>query len=82
MLETKIILENIGMNGKAIGSLLLGIVSTFGIFLVGYGGILSIAGLLLGLFALTEIKKFKLKGRISAVIGVILNCIGIISLLY
>ena len=62
--------------------MLIGIVSIFGVFLVGHGSILSIAGILFGIKALREIKKLSQKGRNLAVLGIILNCIGIASLLF
>lgn len=76
-METQII----PFNRKAIGSVLIGFVSMFGIFLVGYGAILSIAGLLLGIFAISETKRLGQKGIILATFGIIFNCIGIFSLL-
>ena len=82
MLETQTIPDKKDPNGKAIGSVLIGIVSILGIFLIGYGGILSVAGLLLGIFALSETKKLRQKGRKLAGFGIIFNCIGIISLYF
>lgn len=79
-MDTQIIQEKKDINGKAIGSVLIGIVSILGIFLVGYGAIISVAGLLLGIFALREIKRLTQKGRKLAVFGMISNCIGIVSL--
>lgn len=81
-METQIIPEKKGINGKALGSVLIGIMSVFGIFLIGYGAILSAAGLLLGILALGETKKLRQKGRKLAMFGVIFNCMGIISLLF
>lgn len=76
----KIIPEKKGINGKAVGSVLIGIVSILGIILVGDGSALGAAGLLLGLFALREIKSLGQQGRGLAVFGVILNFISIVRL--
>ena len=82
MLETQKNPDKKDTNEKAIGSLLIGIVSIIRIFLVGYGGILSVAGLLLGIFGLREIKKLRQKGIKLAVVGIGFNCLGIVSLFF
>ncbi|SDN39061.1 DUF4190 domain-containing protein [Bacillus sp. OK048] len=82
MLKTQVIPENKGTNGKAVGSLLIGILSIFGIFFIGYGAILSVAGLLLGIIGLRETKKLRQKGRNIAMVGIIFNCLGIFSLFF
>lgn len=64
------------INGKAVGSLLIGIISLLGLFLVGSGGILSVAGLFLGVFSL----KDKQWGRNVGLTGIALNLIGVFSL--
>lgn len=80
-METQPIRDKKVHNGKAIGSVLIGILSIFGIFLIGYGAILSVTGLLLGIFALRETLELTQKGKRLAVFGIIFNCIGIISLI-
>lgn len=69
-------------NGKAVGSLLIGIGSIIGIFLVGNGAILSVAGLLLGIIGLRETNKLRQKGIKLAMVGIISNCLGIVSLFF
>ena len=78
-METHIISESDGMNGKVIGSLLIGIVSLFGIFLVQQGSLLSLVGLLLASVGLIEIKQRSQKGYVIALLGLVLNSIGILS---
>ncbi len=73
--------ENKGINGKAIGSLIIGIISILGFILIEGDSILSIAGLLLGIIGIREIKKFKQNGRSLALTGVIFNCFGILVLI-
>ena len=41
------------------------------------GSILSIAGLLLGIIGIREIKQFKQNGRKVALAGIIYNCLGV-----
>ncbi|WP_223068659.1 DUF4190 domain-containing protein [Paenibacillus caui] len=81
-METQIIPENKGTNGKAVGSLLIGILSIFGIVIIGNGAVLSLAGLLLGILGLRETKKLRQKGRKLAVAGIIFNCLAIVSLFF
>ncbi len=82
MLETQRNPDKQDMNKEAIGSLLIGIVSMIGIFLVGNGTVLSAAGLLLGVLSLREAKKLRQKGAKLAAAGLILNCLGIVSLFF
>lgn len=82
MLETQKNPNKKDINKEAIGSLLLGIVSMIGIFLVGNGTALSLAGLLLGVLSLREARKLRQKGAKLAVAGIILNCLGIVSLFF
>ncbi|WP_456276131.1 DUF4190 domain-containing protein [Bacillus sp. AK128] len=67
-------------NGKAIGSLLIGIVSIFGLIFVEEGTLLSIVGLMLGVISLKETKQFKQIGRKIALVGIAFNLIGLISI--
>jgi hypothetical protein len=67
------------INGKALGSLLIGLISIAGMLMVGEGTLLSIAGLIFGLIGLRE-TKLQQGGYLAAVLGIICNGIGIISL--
>lgn len=82
MLETQNNTDKKDTNGYAIGSLLIGMVSIIGIFLVAKGSILSVVGLLLGITGLRETKKLRQKGIQLAVVGIIFNCLGIVSLFF
>lgn len=65
-------------NGKAVASLILGILSIVTIIFVGLGIILGIIGLILGIIGLREIKRFKQEGRKMAITGIICSSLGII----
>lgn len=67
-------------NGKAIGSLIIGILSILGFFLMKDGTILSVAGLLLGIMGLREAKKLKQNGQGHAKAGMICNGLASIFL--
>jgi hypothetical protein len=67
-------------NLKAIGSFLIGLFSILGVFLIGEGAIISVAGLLIGFLSIKEIKKSKQKGIIVAIIGLFLNGLGMVWL--
>lgn len=80
MLETLKNPDEKKTNIKAKSSLLLGIISIIGIFLVGYSPAgVGLAGLLLGTLSLREIKKLREKGIKLAVVGIIFSCLGIVS---
>lgn len=70
------------MNGKAVFSLVIGILAVVGIFLVGEGTMIYVLGLFLGMVALVEIKTNKQDGLKIAWWGIILNCIGVLRLLF
>ena len=74
--------ENEHMNGKAVGSLVIGVLAVIGLFLIGEGTMIYVLGLFLGLIALQEIKTYKQKGIKMAWWGIALNCIGILRLLF
>jgi hypothetical protein len=63
-------------NGKAIASLILGILSIVLFFCVGI--ILGVIGLILGIVGLKEINRFKQEGRKIVITGIICSVIGII----
>ena len=65
-------------NGKAIASLILGILSIVTSILTLVGIILGIIGLILGIVSLTEINRFTQEGRKMAVGGVICSSLGIL----
>ncbi|MCW3491693.1 DUF4190 domain-containing protein [Dethiobacter alkaliphilus] len=65
-------------NGKAIASLVLGIVSIITTILSIIGLILGVIGLILGIIGLTEINHFKQEGRKVAVAGIICSSVGIL----
>ncbi|SES44652.1 DUF4190 domain-containing protein [Psychrobacillus sp. OK032] len=69
-------------NGKAMGSLIIGIVSILGIILLEGGLILSVLGLLLGMIGLRETKQLKQNGSKFAIAGIICNCLGVFSLFF
>ena len=69
-------------NGKAIGSLIIGILSILGLILIEGGTFLSVGGLLLGMIGLRETKQLKQNGGKLAIAGVICNCFGIVSLFF
>ena len=79
LLDTQDIQEIKVTNGKAIGSLIIGIVSILGLILKEGGTILSVAGLLLGMIGLRETKQLKQNGGKFAIAGIICNCLGIFS---
>jgi hypothetical protein len=66
-------------NGKAIGSLIIGMISIFGLIFIEEGTLLSIAGLILGIMSLKETKPFKEIGSKLAMGGILLNFIGFIG---
>ncbi|WML56468.1 DUF4190 domain-containing protein [Neobacillus sp. PS2-9] len=68
-------MENKISNGKAIASLILGILSIITVILPGV--ILGIIGLILGIIGLKEINGFTQQGRKMAVAGIICSGIGI-----
>ena len=82
MLNTKDIEEIKVTNGKALGSLIIGIVSILGLILLEGGTILSVVGLLLGMIGIRETKQLKQNGGKFAVAGIICNCLGIVSLFF
>lgn len=65
-------------NGKAIASLILGILSIVTFILTLVGIILGIIGLILGIIGLKEINRFTQDGRKMAVAGVICSSFGIL----
>lgn len=67
-------------NGKAIGSVLIGIVSILGFILLERGTVLSLAGLFLGLIGLKETKQFNQTGGKLAIAGILFNCFGVVTL--
>ena len=67
-------------NGKALGTLILGIISILGLIFIKEGTLLSIAGLLLGIISLKEIKQFKQMGRKLVLVGIVFNLIGFIGI--
>ena len=79
----KLNIQNSGetTNGKALGTLMfLGIISILGLIFIKEGTLLSIAGLLLGIISLKEIKQFKQIGRKLALVGIVFNLIGFIGI--
>ena len=78
----KLNIQNSGetTNGKALGTLILGIISILGLIFIKEGTHLSIAGLLLGIISLKEIKQFKQMGRKLALVGIAFNLIGFIGI--
>lgn len=70
--------ENSVTNGKAITSLILGILSMLFAILGLVGLILSIIGLICGILGLREIKNLKQKGHKLAVSGMVCSVLGII----
>ncbi|MFS0874302.1 hypothetical protein [Paenibacillus xylanilyticus] len=82
MLETHKISDKRHTNKIALGSLLIGIISIIGIVLVGYGAILSVAGILLGVLSLKETKQMRQREIIIIVVGFILNSLGIVSIFF
>ncbi|SDH90214.1 protein of unknown function [Alteribacillus persepolensis] len=72
-------LQTASVNGKAITSLVLGIVSLVMVFLfVVISPILSIVGLVFGIIALKEIKRTEQNGRGLAIAGNICSVVGLI----
>lgn len=66
-------------NGKAIPSLILGILSILSLIIIPFLGILlGITGLTLGIIGLKEIKHFNQEGKKIAVSGVICSSLGIL----
>ncbi len=66
-------------NGKAIGSLIIGIIAILGLIFFQEGTLLSIAGLILGIMSLKETKPFKEIGSKLVMGGILLNFIGFIG---
>jgi uncharacterized membrane protein len=65
-------------NGKAITSLVLGILSLATIIFTGLGIILGFIGMVLGIIGIKEISRLKQEGRKMAVTGIILSSLGIV----
>lgn len=65
-------------NGKAVAALVLGILSIVTIIFTGFGIFLGIIGLILGIFGLREINRYKQEGRKMAVTGIICSSLGIV----
>lgn len=82
MLNSQGIQEVKGTNGKAIGSLIIGLVSILGLIFIDGGTILSVAGLLLGMIGLRETKQLKQNGGKFAIAGIICNCLGFFGLFF
>ena len=62
-----------------LGTLILRLI-LYEIDLYKEGTLLSIAGLLLGIISLKEIKQFKQMGRKLALVGIVFNLIGSIGI--
>lgn len=73
-------LEDLEKNtvGKAIGSLILGLISIFGLMFIQEGTALCIAGLILGIDSLNETIVNQL-GRKLSLVGIVFNLIGLIG---
>lgn len=63
------------INGKAIASFILGILSIVTLIFTGIGIILGVTGLILGIIGLKEIKRFNQEGRKMAIAGIICSSI-------
>ena len=66
------------MNGKAITSLVFGILSIIFMIISLLGITFAIIGLVFGFIGLNEIKRFKQEGRKMALAGVICSSIGVL----
>ncbi|MGM0845670.1 MAG: DUF4190 domain-containing protein [Bacillota bacterium] len=66
-------------NGKALGSLLMGIIAIAGLFFFKEGTILSIVGIVLGIISNKEIKQYEQKGSKLALVGMVFSLIGLVS---
>ncbi|MCH1627785.1 hypothetical protein [Fredinandcohnia quinoae] len=81
-MNTQVVAERKVTNGKAIASVMIGVLSILGIFLVGEVALISIAGLFLSMVSLRETKKYQQNGSMWAGVGLIFNGIAIISLFF
>ena len=69
-------LERKGLNGKAVASFILGLVSIVIVIIPLIGAILGIVGVILGMMARYEVKRSGQEGRKLAIAGVILGGVG------
>ncbi|WP_226669636.1 hypothetical protein [Metabacillus litoralis] len=67
-------------NVNAILSLIIGIISIFGLIFIKEGTLLSIAGLILGVMSLKE-TNVKLLGEKLSLVGIVFNLIGFTGLI-
>lgn len=67
-----------GLNGKAVASFILGLVSIVIVIIPLIGAILGIVGVILGMIARHEVKRSGQEGRKLAITGVIFSGIGIL----
>ncbi|WP_226666233.1 DUF4190 domain-containing protein [Metabacillus litoralis] len=74
--------ENPITNGKAIATLILGILSILAIAFSGLGLLLGVTGLILGIIGLNEIKRFGHEGRKMAIVGIVCSCLSILITLF
>ncbi|WP_431802253.1 DUF4190 domain-containing protein [Halobacillus andaensis] len=65
-------------NGKAVASLVLGILSIVTMIIMVVGLILGAVGLVLGILGLKEIKRLGQEGKKMAVAGIICSSFGIV----
>ncbi|MCP3032343.1 DUF4190 domain-containing protein [Halobacillus sp. A1] len=65
-------------NGKAVASLVLGILSIVTMILMVVGLIMGAVGLVLGIIGLKEIKRQDQEGKKMAVAGIICSSLGIV----
>ncbi|PFA62986.1 hypothetical protein CN378_18270 [Bacillus sp. AFS015802] len=70
--------ERKGLNGKAVASFLLGIVSIVIVIFPLAGAVLGVVGILLGLMARHELKRTGQEGRKMAIAGIVFSGIGIL----
>ncbi|MBW3112425.1 MULTISPECIES: DUF4190 domain-containing protein [Bacillaceae] len=71
-------LERKGLNGKAVASFILGIVSIVIVIIPLIGAVLGLVGVILGLIARHEVKGTNQEGRNIAIAGVVFSFIGIL----
>ncbi|MCA1060364.1 DUF4190 domain-containing protein [Rossellomorea aquimaris] len=67
-----------GLNGKAVASFILGIVSIVIVIIPMIGAIFGVVGVILGMIARHEVKRSGQEGRGLAIAGVIFSGIGIL----
>ncbi|WP_201712910.1 DUF4190 domain-containing protein [Rossellomorea arthrocnemi] len=69
--------ERKGLNGKAVASFILGILSIIIVIIPFVGFVLGVVGFILGMIGLKEVNRDNREGKSLAIAGIIFNIIGL-----